>query len=251
MFENVIEFIAPKDYVDKKQDFPTPIKINIPDWFKKLNHSTDKRTIKGCIPFLETLTFGYSLYVPVDLKIQHNVTIKEEDGKERQDSLFGCPLSKSVYNHGININYNGPDQSTHGIQQLKGSPFVDKNKNLPFYKILNPWIIKTPPGYSCLFVPPLNNADDRFSIIPGIVDTDSFKQEINFPIVINGDKYQVLDTIIKKGTPYVQIIPFKRDNWKMKISESNIARTAISKLMYPFRFIHNYKTDIWKKKQCK
>ena len=45
----------------------------------------------------------------------------------------------------------------------------------------------------------------------------------------------------------MQIIPFKRDNWKMKISNSNVARNSISKALYPFRFIHNYKTDIWKK----
>ena len=80
--------------------------------------------------------------------------------------------------------------------------------------LLNPWKIKTPKGYSCLFVPPLNNSDDRFSIIPGIVDTDTFPSEINFPIIINGDKYPVLETTIKKGTPYVQIIPFKRDSGK-------------------------------------
>ena len=235
----------------KKQDLPTPIKINAPDWFKKLNHSEEHRTIKGCMPFLDTLTFGYSLYVPVDLKVQHNVTVKDREGKEKQDSLFGCPIDRSAYDSGININYNGPDQSIHGTHQVEGSPFINKNKNLPFYKILNPWIIKTPPGYSCLFVPPLNNADDRFSIIPGIVDTDSFNSEINFPIIINGDKYNVLDTIIKKGTPYVQIIPFKRDNWEMKISSSNMARNRISKALFPLRFIHNYKTDIWKKKHCK
>jgi hypothetical protein len=250
MFEKVIEFIAPQDYVDQKQDLPTPIKINIPDWFKKLNHSMEKRSIKGCIPFLETLTFGYSLYVPVDLKIHHNVTVKDKEGKIKKDSLFGCPLEKDVYNHGININYNGMDQSTHSVRQVEGSPFVDKNKKLPFYKILNPWKIKTPAGYSCLFLPPLNNTDDRFSIIPGIVDTDSFDSEINFPIIINGDKYEVLDTVIKKGTPYVQIIPFKRDDWKMKISGSNIARNSIRKMLYPLRLIHSYKTDIWKKKQC-
>ena len=85
MFEKVIEFIAPKDYVIKKQDLPTPIKINVPDWFKKLNHSEEHRTIIGCIPFLETLTFGYCLYVPVDLKIQHNVSVKDQEGKEKQE----------------------------------------------------------------------------------------------------------------------------------------------------------------------
>jgi hypothetical protein len=31
-----------------------------------------------------------------------------------------------------------------------------------------------------------------------------------------------LETVIKKGTPYVQIIPFKRDSWKMiKLNQEN------------------------------
>ena len=28
-------------------------------------------------------------------------------------------------------------------------------------------------------------------------------------MIVNGDKYPSLDTTLKKGTPYVQIIPFK------------------------------------------
>ena len=104
-------------------------------------------------------------------------------------------------------------------KQLTGCPYLEKNKNLNFHKIMNPFIIKTPPGYSSLFLPPMNNPDDRFSIIPGIVDTDTYNLEINFPIVFNGDKYESLKTTIKRGTPYVQVIPFKRDSWKMSIEE--------------------------------
>ena len=44
----------------------------------------------------------------------------------------------------------------------------------------------------------MNNNDDRFSIIPGIVDTDTYPMNINFPYVLNGDKYQTLDTVLKK-----------------------------------------------------
>ena len=120
----------------------------------------------------------------------------------------------------------GPE--LHNIIQLGGKeggcPFVEKNSNLPFYKILNPFRIKTPPGYSCLFVPPLNNSDDRFEIISGIVDTDTFPTYINFPIVLNGDKYPVLETIIERGTPYAQVIPFKREAWQMKIKEDDIEK---------------------------
>ena len=119
-----------------------------------------------------------------------------------------------------------------------------------FYKILNPWKIKTPSGYSCLFVSPLHNSDDRFSIIPSIVDTDTFSIEINFPIVINGDKYPVLETIIKKGTPYVQIIPFKRDSWKMsieKMSENKDLNWTKNQNHFMNKILHYYKKFVWKK----
>jgi hypothetical protein len=134
---------------------------------------------------------------------------------------------------------------------MEKSPFVEKNKNLPFYKILHPWKIKTPSGYSCLFVPPLNNSDDRFSIIPGIVDTDAFPNEINFPIVINGDKYPVIDTIIKKGTPYVQIIPFKRESWKIKLKPRKTKDILNSRLFTPLTLLNNYKSKFWKMKKFK
>jgi hypothetical protein len=146
------------------------------------------------------------------------------------------------------INLNCKNGDVHPTNQLLGSPLIEKNKNLPFYKILNPWKIKTPKGYSCLFVPPLNNSDDRFSIIPGIVDTDTFPMEINFPMTINGDKYPVLTTVIKKGTPYVQIIPFKRDKWKMKTTSRLQKEIINTKMFFSSVLIDKYKKKFWSKK---
>ena len=245
MFDNTIEFLAHEDYVSLKEDYPTPIKLNIPEWFKKLNHSHAEKTVKGCMPFLDTLTTGYLLKVPQDYAFVHNFTNKEgqKDIEWHPGGLDGASFAFKS----INLTTQVPN--THPPQQVEGSPHAEKNKQLPFLKILNPWTIKTPPGYSCLFLPPLNNTDDRFSIIPGIVDTDTFEQEINFPIVINGDKYPVLDTTIKKGTPYVQVIPFKRETWKMKIKPVSTNFLQKSKLFYNLKIMHIYKSKFWRKKK--
>jgi hypothetical protein len=247
MFNKEIEFSAHESYVNLNEDFPTPIKTNIPEWFKNLNHSVDRFTIKGCLPFLDTLTTGYLLKLPMDIRIAHNFINSEN----KIDSIYRIgPLPDNIMREkGININRENP--APHMQFQVEGSPFVEKNKNLPFYKIMNPWKIKTPKGYSCLFVPPLNNSDDRFQIMSGIVDTDTFVQEINFPIVLNGDKYPVLDTILKKGTPYVQIIPFRRDNWKMKISKKTTEEVLEKKNFYYLEIMYNYKNRYWKKKNFK
>jgi len=244
MLPKIIEFEAAKSYVDLKLDLPKPIKLNIPKWYKHLEHSADFPTIKGCIPFLDTMTTGYSLSLPQDFILKHNVL---EEGEVKS---YMIPSKEDRFEtFDINLNTR-PTEQIHHIKQVEGSPFVKKNLEFPVQKILNPWVIKTPPGYSCLFVSPLNNADDRFSIIPGIVNTDTFKVEINFPFIVNGDKYPVLDTILKRGTPYVQVIPFKRDSWKMKIKEVSETKKNKSESFYfkhTIDLIHRYKTKWWNK----
>jgi hypothetical protein len=251
MFDKEIEFSAHEDYFALKEDYPIPTKLNIPEWYKNLTHSIDRQTVKGCMPFLDSLTTGYLLKMPQDFLVKHNIDNKNERGEIFKDSLQTFALhDKSAVMSVRYLNLNsGID--VHPIHQLEGSPLIDKNKNLPFYKILNPWKIKTPKGYSCLFVPPLNNSDDRFSIIPAIVDTDTFPNEINFPIVINGDKYPILETTIKKGTPYVQIIPFKRDNWKMTFKERKQKEIQNSRIFYGLKLLHIYKEKFWVKKLWK
>ena len=243
MFQNKIEFIAHEDYVDLKEDYPTPIKLNIPEWYKKLEHSVYNKTVKGCMPFLDTLTSGYLL------KVAQDYAFKSSNEKGESELIWHPPSIDGLEFKAKSINLNSSEPNLHDVKQILGSPLIEKNNKMPFIKIMNPWIIKTPPGYSCLFLPPMNNSDDRFSIIPGIVDTDTFKQEINFPIVFNGDKYPVLETIIKKGTPYVQIIPFKRESWSMKIKSVSTNVLKKYKMFYELNIIHKYKNKFWNKKK--
>jgi hypothetical protein len=244
MLQNIIEFKANHQYVDLKEDLPKPIKLNIPEWYKKLQHSATKLTIKGCVPVMDSLTTGYVLSLPQDIMLKNNVL---EDNKIISRMIPS--VQDTLKTIDLNINVEDVDQ-THHRGQVEGSPINKKNLQFPIQKLLNPWTIKTPPGYSCLFVPPLNNEDDRFSIIPAIVNTDTFSLPINFPFIMNGDKYPVLDTTLKRGTPYVQIIPFKRDNWKMKITgtkrtESN--KHEVTFLKHSLDIIHRYRTKWWNK----
>ena len=88
MFEKVIEFSCNSLYFDLQEDLPEPIKLNVPDWFKKLNHSVENQTIKGCMPFLDTLTTGYVLKLPQDLYIDHNI----DNLKNEKDSFYKTVL---------------------------------------------------------------------------------------------------------------------------------------------------------------
>jgi hypothetical protein len=87
MFDKGIEFSAHEDYFALKEDYPIPTKLNIPDWYKKLEHSLEYRTIKGCMPFLDTITSGYLLKMPQDFYIRHNVDNKNEK-EEKYTYIF-------------------------------------------------------------------------------------------------------------------------------------------------------------------
>jgi hypothetical protein len=245
MLSKTIVFQASEEYLDAKLDLPIPAKKNIPEWFKNLKHNHIKKTVKGCVPFLDSLSTGYLIKMPVDLEIKHNI-INNKTGLRDGGQLSSVgALEKDVEDYNIGLN---TKVDFHKTFQLEGSPLLEKNKNLPLHKILNPWTIKTPSGYSCLFTPPFNNKDDRFEILVGIVDTDTYNLPVNFPIVINGDKYNELNTVIKKGTVIAQVIPFKRDNWKMEIKKLKNKEIKINRISLFSQFINGYRDRFWSKK---
>ena len=81
--------------------------------------------------------------------------------------------------------------------------------------------------------------------LPGIVDTDRSPQPINFPFFI---KKNFVGTI-EVGTPVVQLIPFKRDDWKsgtglstkeMKTEWRRATRQSIFRYKQLFRSQRSY-----------
>ena len=126
---------------------------------------------------------------------------------------------------------------------------ANKNPATDFHpKFINKWLIKTPPGYSCLFVKPMNRIEERFDIIPGVVDTDTYINLINFPYFLKKRDEQFL---IKKGEPMVQVIPFKRESWKMwsGFYFEKLHTKTMAKLKSVW--MDKYKRFFWKKKSFK
>jgi len=178
----------------------------IPDWYKKLPatdflHRGAKEkdlTIKRCIPVLDALTTGYVLVTEHDFYFTHD----EETG---ESSWSGEKLQLDSHSDGKVI-------STHPMTQLGDMPFSPEYVKFAF-KWNNPYIVKTPPGYSCIFTNIINQPHLPFFPLTGIVDTDTYFQPVLFPFLMKNN----FKGLIPKGTPIIQIIPFKRDNWEMEI----------------------------------
>jgi hypothetical protein len=101
-------------------------------------------------------------------------------------------------------------------QFLDSTSYSYMNKKAKFiFKAICPWHIITPPGYSVYQLPLFYHQQDDYSVLPGIIDTD-IHHIINQQVVYHTDKFEIF---IKRGTPFVQYIPFKRTNFKIDVHE--------------------------------
>ena len=174
-------------------DIPRPLPTSrvVPSWYRKMNPSEQHiETVKKCVPVLDALTAGY--VIPL-----HSDVIWDPERK-----VF---LSQSK----LMVN------SDHHKLQTSDVYIAPEFDSQP-HKWINTWHIKTPPGYSTLFVHPLNRMDLPFHTFTGIVDTDRHPIVVNFPFVIRKD----FSGTIPAGTPIIQAIPFKRDDWEMEVDDS-------------------------------
>ena len=217
---------------------PGPASKNIPDWYKNLESYAggEKKpdgnggvttTIKKCMPVFDAITGGYILYTHTDVFVSQKR--EEIDGPT-------YPFYEWVGLEPITF---------HPLFQAPTHPNSD---SLPYPKWMNPWSIKTPKGYSCLFVQPLHR-ESIFTILPGIVDTDNYTAPVNFPFVLNDPKFEGL---IPAGTPMAQVIPFKRDKWKMSFgNEETFKEQHLIKIRIATKFFDKYKNLWWQRKEYK
>ena len=66
--------------------------------------------------------------------------------------------------------------------------------------------------------------------------------------IFNKYKYTSFKKIFEKGTPYVQVIPFKRDKWEM-IIEKNDGKEKKERVDFKTTLLNYYKNKIRSKKE--
>jgi hypothetical protein len=89
--------------------------------------------------------------------------------------------------------------------------------------------------------------ESPISAFPGVVDTDSFVTDGHFSFLVKKD----FKGVIKRGTPLVQLIPFKREPWQMEVSSAEKAKAIMLKqsLMLRSVFANAYKIFFRSKKE--
>jgi len=236
MKKNKIKFTFLSEYgykIDAAR--PSPASSVIPKWFKEMEQydhpegikmvdSVSNATAKKCTPMLDSMTSGYILSLWSDVLVsQHQYSGPEVSWKVNANvfTLHG-PSSKNI-----------PPPPGY-------DPVVFKYNSL--------LTIDTPPGYSILVTPPLGHHDLPFKAVPAIIDTDKPTIDLVFPVWIKSD----LEGVIEKGTPVVQVIPFKREPWESEFDYMSNG-DFISHMDNNFNSVikNHYVKNIWSKKEFK
>jgi|TARA_X000000950_G_scaffold115678_1_gene145279 hypoxanthine phosphoribosyltransferase len=218
----------PKPYSSKKE---------LAKWYKLAPKRKDNKkeafsrenkekggTIKNCIPVFDAISSGY--IIPLSAEV--HISIAYEDDLNIKTVLYSKEGAAMW--------------SGHVFDQYKAAPFEGR----VVCKFDNPWIIQTPPGYSCLFTKPFFQESQSFEVLTGIVDTDNYINPVSFPMIIDPS---VTELTIPKEFPLVQVIPFKRDSWSATVITDNPKENKLGITHEMNKFgIDAYKNLYWEKK---
>lgn len=197
---------------------PTPAIKSLPEWYKNLDPIINyELTAKRCIPILDVFSTGYVIPLSVD--------------------MMWNEVEQTFSHNGAYDAY-----SKHTLDQVQGFDLGDNFYEQP-HKFINPWFIKTPKGYSTLFIHPVNRDDLPFRSFSAIVDTDRHPLVINFPFFMK----KGFTGIIESGTPMIQAIPFKRDSWTSKVYDKFYDQSKIF-LEWTKPPLAAYKRGYWSRK---
>jgi hypothetical protein len=180
-------------------------------------------TFKICTSFKESFSSGYMITLPVDILVKQTeggpvVSWRPELNEKfltvrddyEQNSLLPTPEGYS---------------EVHFVWETKLS-------------------LQIPEGYSFLFTHPFNRYDLPFLTLTGIVDGFYNLPKGNIPVFFKNN----FEGIIEKGTPILQILPFKTENWISEIDKSIIEKAEVNDISSATKIFGWYKQNIWKRK---
>jgi hypothetical protein len=213
--------------------FPVPAVKAIPQWYRDipmyLNGDTriklrpGNSSPKACVPVLDSLSAGYVMLTPHDIQVTTN-----PNGDPELTAPYQGPSLLKTRDADLADLFPAPLGFTHG-RYIWHTAFE----------------AKLPKGYSMLYTHPLNQDNLPFKTASGIMDSDIYGHSGSVPFSVKIG----WEGIIPKGTPFVQMIPIKREPWSHENSDivEDDDRTAIPRVIGR----GYYRDHWWQKKEYK
>jgi len=204
--EQLIKFVSNRLHLTKDSpSSPKPIGKTLPTWYKEASvyiqdpttnqpwvNPTDGGKVpnwKACAPIFDAMSSGYTLLTPCNIKFS------KSDSRITAKALNPNCLD-FISERGEMSDFTTPM----GYDKHHFAWWVD-------------WGIEVPEGYSVLYTQPMNRFELPFICSSGIVDNDSVHLMGQVPFFVFKD----WEGTLPAGTPYLQVFPFKRENWKSEL----------------------------------
>lgn len=229
--------------VEESISCPKPIGRTLPSWYKEASvHIMDKMTNqpwvnpadgekipnwKACAPLFDAMSSGYALRTPCDIEFYYSdesngrITAKALDvncqdfiSERAEMADFACPA---------------------GYDKNHFAWWID-------------WAVIVPDGYSVLYTQPMNRFELPFFNTTGIIDNDKVHLLGQIPFfVLKG-----WTGVVPAGTPYLQLFPFRRENWESEIVIENPHRIYDKNMQNSQKYRVPgggvYKNQVWEKR---
>jgi hypothetical protein len=209
------------------------VKSLVPEWYKntpplmrgaRKNVLPLKHSLKGCTPFLDAITYGYSLVTLVDIGVEQRLNGPYLSWLDIPDMSMKVAISRDP-------------------GALPDELIPDGFSNIEFVWWTNV-ALRVPKGYGMLFTHPLNREDLPFRTLSGFVEGGFPMQQGKLPFFVRNN----FEGIIPKGTPFAQILPFKVDKWNSKLSTTLLEESNINQKIGHAYSQPMYKPKFWRKK---
>lgn len=237
----IIKFISNRSWLNTDSTSkPTPTVKNIPDWYRDADRYATKPdgehwigpdggkvvTWKACPAIYDIMGTGYVYRTPCDIEFYIND--------------FGTISAKVL-----------DDQYSDFVHQRAPMPQfeVPRGYHSEHFAWWSDWAVELPSGYSALYSQPFNRFDLPFITTSGIIDNDKVHLPGTMPFFIA----EGWTGILPAGTPYAQIIPFKREDWKSEVIIED------PRLMYEKNMANSFKyrkpgggvylRDVWQRRK--
>jgi hypothetical protein len=180
-----------------------------PDWFRDLPHG--ELSLKRCYGVADFLRTGYvlPLWATLDVRLPINKLNTRWDARFdgiaselfRVESLSEKDKQYFFSQHALSNNQFGSQQTGGDCPVAHKKP-----RESSYLKLPTPWVVRTAPGWSSLFLPVLWEPNDNYEVLGAVVHTDYYPNGNLVMNILTNQPFR-----IEEGTVMQHIIPFKRD----------------------------------------
>jgi hypothetical protein len=206
--KQLIKFVKNRPWLTSNSDsVPKPTIKTLPEWYRKadrfaINPHTNEHwqdpmvggkvpTWKACPAIFDVMGAGYVYRTPCDIEFYEEagkLKVKVSDPRQKDFVQIRPPMYQFT-----------PPMGYHEAH----------------FAWWSDWSVEVPEGYSVLYSQPFNRFELPFLTTSGVIDND----KVNLPGTMPFFIVKGFTGVIPAGTPYAQMLPFKREDWQSEVDD--------------------------------